>query len=303
MRTRRKRIASAVAALVILVAAVIWFRPVSVFDWVNEMHMFLSGGRSHFATVSGYRIHYYEMGPAAGPVVVLVHGLGGRSEDWRNLAPCLAHAGYRVYIPDLPGYGRSERPVNFSYSVPDEAAIVVAFFDKMGLKQVDLGGWSMGGWIVQWAATHQPERVKKLMLFDSAGLSDRPTWNTALFTPTSSVQLAQLDDLLMPNPPHLPGFISRDILRISENHAWVIHRALDSMMTGRSVTDSLLPELKMPVLIVWGTEDHITPLAEGEKMHNLVPQSQLVSIAGCGHLAPVQCADAMGNGVVNFLRQ
>lgn len=303
MRTRRRWIASTVAAPVILIAAVIWLRPVSVFDWFNETEMFLSGARSHFTTVSGYRIHYYEMGPKAGPVVVLVHGLGGRSEDWRKLAPYLSRAGYRVYLPDLPGYGQSDRPANFSYSVPDEAAIVVAFFDKMGLKRVDLGGWSMGGWIVQWVASHQPGRVNKLMLFDSAGLSDRPTWNTALFTPTTAAELAQLDDLLMPNPPHLPGFISRDILRISESHSWVIHRALDSMMTGRSVTDSLLPELKMPVLIVWGTEDHITPLREGQEMHSLIPQSQFAAIGGCGHLAPNQCAAGMAADVVNFLRK
>ena len=72
-------------------------------------------------------------------------GLGGRAEDWRSLAPYLAKAGYRVYMPDLPGYGRSEKPADFSYSVPDEAAVVVGFMDALGLKQVDLGGWSMGG--------------------------------------------------------------------------------------------------------------------------------------------------------------
>jgi len=303
MRARRKWIASVVAVLVVLVAGVIWFRPVSVFDWFTETQMLLSGARSHYTTVSGYRIHYYEMGPRAGPVVVLVHGLGGRSEDWRNLAPYLTRAGYCVYIPDLPGYGRSEKPRNFSYSISDEAAVVVAFFDKMGLKQVDLGGWSMGGWIVQWIATHQPDRVKKLMLFDSVGLSDRPKWNTALFTPTTSAELAELDDLLMPNPPHLPGFISRDILRISEARAWVIHRAVNSMMTGKSVTDNLLPDLKIPVLIVWGAEDHIAPLSEGEEMRSLIPQSQLDVIAGCGHLAPSQCAGKIGPEVVKFLRQ
>ena len=297
----RKWIVTLAAALMVVVVGLIWFRPVSLFDLFTEAEMFLSGARSHYTTVSGYRIHYYVMGPKAGADVVLVHGLGGRSEDWRNLAPYLTRAGYRVYIPDLPGYGRSEKPKNFSYSIPDQAAVVVGFFDKMGLKQVDLGGWSMGGWIVQWVATHQPHRVNKLMLFDSVGLRDRPTWNTALFTPTTPAELAQLDELLMPNPPHLPGFIVRAVLRISEKRAWVIHRAVDSMLTGKSVTDGLLPELKMPVLIIWGSEDHISPLSEGEEMHSLIPQSQFDVIAGCGHLAPVQCAGRIGPDVVRFL--
>ena len=66
------------------------------------------------------------------------------------------------------------------------------------------------------------------------------------------------------------------------------------MLTGRDVTDKLLPELKMPVLIVWGKQDQITPLSVGEKMHNLVPQSELDVIPGCGHLAPGQCAAEIG---------
>ena len=105
-------------------------------------------------TVKGHRMHYVAEGPANGPVVVLVHGLGGRAEDWSNLAPYLAKAGFRVYMPDLFGYGRSERPAEFSYSVHDQAGAVVAFMDALGLKQVDLGGWSMGGWIVQIVASH-----------------------------------------------------------------------------------------------------------------------------------------------------
>jgi pimeloyl-ACP methyl ester carboxylesterase len=254
-------------------------------------------------TVAGFRVHYNAEGPAGGPVVVLVHGLGGRAEDWRDLAPYLAKAGFRVYMPDLPGYGRSEKPANFSYSVPDEAAVVVGFLDALGLTQVDLGGWSMGGWIVQWIASEHPERVRRLILFDSAGINEVPKWDTRLFTPSTPADLDQLDALLMPHPPKVPGFIARDILRISKQHAWVIHRALDRALTGRDATDSILPGLKMPVLIVWGAEDKMTPLRQGEKIHQLVPRSQLDVIPGCGHLAPVQCAAQIGPRVVEFEKQ
>jgi pimeloyl-ACP methyl ester carboxylesterase len=59
----------------------------------------------------------------------------------------------------------------------------------------------------------------------------------------------------------------------------------------------------MPVLIEWGAEDRITPLSQGEKMHQLVPQSKLEIINGCGHLAPVQCAAQAGPAMVEFMRQ
>jgi pimeloyl-ACP methyl ester carboxylesterase len=74
------------------------------------------------------------------------------------------------------------------------------------------------------------------------------------------------------------------------------------MLTGRDATDSLLPGLRMPVLIVWGAEDQITPLSQGEKMHGLIPQSKLDVIPGCGHLAPSQCSAQIGPQVVAFLQ-
>ncbi len=291
------------AAIAIAIAVGFYERPIGYFNQLTYLQMGLAGAHSNHVTVGGHRVHYYMMGPSDGPPVVLVHGLGGRAEDWRNLAPYLVRAGYRVYTPDLPGYGRSEQPADFSYSVPDEAAAVVGFIDAMGLKQFDLGGWSMGGWIVQRIAFEHPDRVARLILFDSAGLYSKPDWNTALFTPTSAAELDQLDALLMPHPPQPPVFIVNDILRMSRRNGWVIHRALDSMLTGRDSTDKMLPELKMPVLIVWGSLDHITPLWLGEKMHQLVPQSQLDVVPGCGHLAPVQCADKIGPNVVEFLKK
>jgi pimeloyl-ACP methyl ester carboxylesterase len=206
-------------------------------------------------------------------------------------------------LPDLVGYGRSEKPADFSYSVHDEADVVTGFLDALGLKQVDLGGWSMGGAIVQHVAFDHPQRVRRLMLFNSAGLFVLPTWDPKLFTPQSAAELDQLDVLLMPNPPRVPGFVARDILRVSNGRAWIIHRAFAEMLTGRDATDKLLPQLKMPVLIVWGREDHITPLSLGEAMHRLLPQSEFDVIPGCGHLAPGQCSEQIGPKVVEFVKQ
>jgi pimeloyl-ACP methyl ester carboxylesterase len=301
----RKLLWTAAVIVVVVIAIGVGFyeRPVDYLSRLVYLQMALAGVDSRNVTVAGHRMHYDVQGPADGPPVVLVHGLGGQAEDWRNLAPFLRAAGYRVYMPDLFGYGRSEKPADFSYSVPDEAVAIVAFMDAMGLKQVDLGGLSMGGWIVQKIAADHPDRIRKLMLFDSAGLSVKPAWNTALFTPASAAELDELDALLMPNPPQVPPFVAHDILRISHSDAWVMRRALDSMLTGRDATDSLLPQFKMPVLIVWGQLDHIMPLEQGEKMHQLVPQSEIDIVAGCGHLAPIQCADRVGPTVRDFLKQ
>lgn len=289
--------------LLALAAAGFWERPVSYFNESMYVRDCLSGVENHETTVAGHRIHYESEGPSAGPVVVLIHGLGGRAEDWRDLAPYLAKAGFRVYLPDLLGYGRSAKPADFSYSVHDETAVVIGFLDALKLSQVDLGGWSMGGAIVQHVAADHPGRVRRLMLFDSTGLFVLPKWDIRLFTPSTSPELNQLDALLMPHPPTIPGFVARDILRVSNARAWIIHRAINSMLTGQDATDKLLPQLKMPVLLVWGAEDQIMPLSQGETIHRLVPHSEFDILPGCGHLAPGQCAAQIAPEAVEFLKR
>jgi len=297
------RVLLVLAALAAIAGVGFLLRPVSYFDGLMYLQERFAGVESKSVKIAGHRMHYLAQGPANGPVVVLVHGLGGSAEDWRELAPYLARAGFRVYMPDLLGYGRSDRPQDFSYSVRDESGVVLGFMDVLRLKQVNLGGWSMGGWIVELVAAEHPERVKKLMVFDSAGLDVRPAWDTNLFTPRTKEELDELDALLMPQPPQVPGYVAKDILRVSRERAWVVQRALATMMTAQDVTDKLLPQLPMPVLIEWGGLDKITPVDQAKTIHRLVPQSELDVFGDCGHLAALQCAAQMGPKVVSFVEQ
>jgi pimeloyl-ACP methyl ester carboxylesterase len=293
-----------VAGVLALVGGVgFWERPVSFFNQGSYLLEHLTGVESRTVQVGSHRVHYLASGPADGRAVVLVHGLGGSAEEWHNLTRYLVKAGFRVYRPDLPGFGRSEKPVDFSYSVSDQAEVVTGFMDALGLKQADLCGTSMGGWIVQLVAAKHPERVRRLIVFDAVGIYEKPTWDTALFTPATPADLDQLMVLLMPNPPKTPGFIARDIIRFSNDRAWVVRRAVATMLTGKDTTDQLLPELKMPILIVWGALDRIAPLSQGETMHRLAPQSDLEVFADCGHLAQIQCADRIGPRVVEFIER
>jgi pimeloyl-ACP methyl ester carboxylesterase len=292
-------------ALLICVASVgsiFYANPTWVFSHIQELSMRATGAESRFVMIDGHRIHYYVSGPVSGAPIVLVHGLGGRSEDFVNLVPYLKKSGYRVYTPDLLGFGQSEEPTNASYSIGDQADLVINFFDAMGLQRADLGGWSMGGWIAQKVAVDNPERVSRLILMDSAGLMMRPSWDTRLFTPTTPAELAQLQALLTPHPKAMPQFMAQDILRISASYSWVVKRALTSMLSAKDVMDEDLPSLKMPVLILWGELDRITPLSEGRAIHLLIPQSQLVVASGCGHLAPQSCSKAFGPEITRFLQ-
>jgi pimeloyl-ACP methyl ester carboxylesterase len=235
--------------------------------------------------------------------VVLVHGLGGRAEDWVNLMPQLARDHHRVYALDLPGYGRSEWPRDAQYSIAEQADAVEAFMNSQHLDRADLGGWSMGGWVAMRAALAAPQRIRRLMIFDSAGTRFTLHFDPTLFEPDTPQKLQRLDDLLMAGPaPHVPGFVQRAIFRFVKEHAWVVRRNMDSMLTGADLlTAQDLHQLKMPMLIVWGREDHLIPLSVGEQIHAVVPQSELEISDGCGHLAAGYCAAKVGPVVKGFL--
>jgi pimeloyl-ACP methyl ester carboxylesterase len=295
-------VGAALATGLLVAGITVYTRPTWVLDRVERMHLKMSGAESYTVMVDGHRIHYYVSGPGGGEPVVLLHGLGGRSEDWMKLTPYLQRAGYRVYTPDLLGFGQSEEPHNSSYSISDQADMIVGFMNTVGLERVDLGGWSMGGWIAQKIAVDNPDRVRRLILMDSAGLKVPPRWDLSLFTPTTPAQVDHLHAMLMPNPPAMPRFVVQDMLRLSANYGWVVKRALASMMTAKDVMDDDLPSLKMPVLILWGDQDRITPLSEGYTMHALIPQSFLRVAYGCGHIAPASCTAQFGPELTGFLK-
>lgn len=258
--------------------------------------------------MDGNRIHFYEGGPAstAGkPPVVLVHGLGSTAERWASLMMQFAAAGRRVYALDLLGYGESAKPKDASYSIPMEAGIVEGFLHAKGIGEYDLCGWSMGGWVALQVALDEnrshARRVRRLVLFNSAGLRYQLEWDPELFVPDTPAKLSALDQLVFTHSSKLPWFVKKDLSRQARREGWVIRRSLDSMLRGLDVEDGKLGELKMPVLIVWGKQDRIVPLSVGERMHAAMPQSVLDIYDGCGHLGPVLFAERIGPRVIEFL--
>ena len=293
------------AALVVAVMIFAALRPLTLLVYAAQGRLLLAGVHSDttkisYAGLENIHVHYYEGG--SGSPVVLVHGLGGRAEDWASLMPRLVRDHHRVYALDLPGYGRSDWPRDAKYSIAEEAAAVEAFMQNRRLTQVDLGGWSMGGWVAMRVALDQPQSIRRLMIFDSAGIRFQLNWDVSLFEPNTPAKLRALDDLLMPTPPpQVPGFIARSIFRYVDLHGWVVKRNMESMLTGADLLDGKLGALRMPMLIVWGKQDHVIPYMAGEQIHKDVPQSELEIFDGCGHLAPSQCGAQIGPVVEGFL--
>ena len=292
--------------VVSVAGATFWFQPLYVNDLIIRYHLRRQHVRSQYVLVDGYRIHYFEALPPPRLIpyegdkpLLLIHGLGSRGEDWSPMIPTLAAQGFHVYAPDLLGYGRSSMP-DVDYSVRLEEKTVASFMKAMGLSHVDVGGWSMGGWVALELTVDHPELVDRLVLYDSAGVYFPPKWDSTLFTPTDSPGLYRLVAMLSPQPKPFPAFVSRAALRRLQANAWVIDRSLASMEAGKDLLDFRLRAIHKPVLVVWGQMDRLIPVSVGETMHERIPNSSLLIVDGCGHLAPSECskARAEGNGRV-----
>ena len=152
----------------------------------------------------------------------------------------------------------------------------------LGLAHADVGGWSMGGWVALKLTVDHPALVDRLVVYDTAGIYFPATFNASLFTPTDSAGLNRLIDILTPDPKPLPAFAARAAIRKLQANAWVLDRSVDSMIGGHDLLDFQLYQIHVPVLIVWGQQDQLIPLAVGESIHHRIPGSSLFVVQGCG---------------------
>jgi pimeloyl-ACP methyl ester carboxylesterase len=299
---RRRRwvrpVLTAVLALLVCLGAVFYWRPLWVVDEATRVLLRLAGFKSEDVQLGPYRIHYYAGG--LGKPLVLVHGLGGKAENWAAMMPSLSRHGYRIYAPDLLGFGRSDRP-DVNYSIALQADVLLQFFESQHLTRADLGGWSMGGWVALKFALAHPALVRRVVVYDSAGIYFKPRFDPALFHPATVEQAQQFLALLTPQACRIPRFVVRDLIRAGRRTAWVVDRSMKSMQAGADLLNGQLQSLQVPVLIVWGKQDVLLPLFCGEAMHREMPQSSLAIFEGCGHLAPVECSDRVLAETLHFL--
>ncbi|HMG03177.1 MAG TPA: alpha/beta fold hydrolase, partial [Edaphobacter sp.] len=143
------RVLLILVGVVVVAGALFYFDPLWVADQQVRWTLWREGVKSEYVDAGGYRLHYFEARPANGDgtPLLLIHGLGARGEDWSRMIPAMAARGFHVYVPDLPGYGRSSRPKDADYSIAMEEAAVVAFAEAVHLPHSFVGGWSMGGWV------------------------------------------------------------------------------------------------------------------------------------------------------------
>jgi pimeloyl-ACP methyl ester carboxylesterase len=261
--------------------------------------------QSNYVLTPEGRVHYYEAEPRFAPEhgipLVLVHGLGDRDESWAPMLKRLKRAGFHVYAPDLLGYGRSPRPDNGDYSISGEEKFVYDFVQSIGLQKTDLGGWSLGGWIVLKLSLDHPEIVDRVVVYDSAGMRFDLNQPRKLFEPQTTDDVQSLFSVMEPDAKPIPMFYRRDLLRAIQKNQVTTDRNITQTRESELV-DQRLSSLSEPLLIVWGADDHLIPVSVAREMHQLVPNSELDILARCGHLAPNRCSVRAAQATADFLK-
>ena len=306
MRSGFKTTLLVLAVLLIGGFAYLCWNPYALIDALVNVYLKDHGVQHKYVMVDGYRIHYLEaQGEGSGPdkPLLLVHGLGARASDWSRVIPALAHGGYHIYALDLLGYGLSPKPAGGDFSLDAEERITTDFLRALKIEKADVGGWSMGGWVTMKLALDHPDMVRRLMVYDAAGLYFVVDFPPTLFSPSNRSEFEALMDRIEPNERRtkIPSiFIPGMIHRFGMNRA-IVSSSFGSMLHGRELLDFRARNLKMPMLIVWGTEDHLTPLEMGLRLHAQVPQSVFVGVRRCGHLSAAECPEQVIAPSLKFL--
>lgn len=253
--------------------------------------------------VFGQTIHYWDVG--SGPVVVLVHGLGSRKEDWLPVVAPLSQK-YRLLVPDQIGFGHSEKPL-LDYRIQTYVDFLDEFLRDLKIEKASLVGESLGGWI---SALYVAEiskgvhmiPVEKLVLVDAAGLNQEKPVPPVLNPSTLAVMRGLMEAVFYDT-----SWLTEDALRkifadkLSTHDGYTVRSILGNPAIASERLDNRLTEIRVPTLVVWGKQDNLLPLASGERYAAGIPGARLVSFDKCGHMPPIEKTEEFVSVVTAFL--
>jgi len=287
--------------------------------------------RSGFLELGSLRVHHTYGG--RGTPVVFIHGLGssGYMEWRRNLEPAAER--HRVFAPDMPGYGRSDKP-RARYTIPYFARFIQRYMQDRRLRSAAVVGASLGGRVALELALERPELVRKLVLVNTLGLGrpkvrmaqmayglvtiprvgeavmrftrDALTWApramirrvASRYAGSATDMNDALDDAYLDDLREMHAAEGFDAAYLSTVRALVNPRALRG---GHHDVTQRLNELRIPVQLIWGADDPLFPLAHAERAESLIEGARLAVIEGAGHSPQAEKPEEFNRVLHRFL--
>jgi pimeloyl-ACP methyl ester carboxylesterase len=228
-----------------------------------------------------------------GPAVLFVHGLGARADRFAGTVERIGAAGYRAIACDLPGHGFAQKGEGCPADVPALAAYVTGVLDRLEVGQAVLAGTSLGAHIVGYAATKNPARFEKLCLIGALGIVPLATETAETIRrnvkASSREQIYNKLKYVIADPAMLTDELVEEEWRINNSPgALASFTAIGDYLVGGIEGDYVAAALRAAyrpeaLLLVWGAEDHVVPLAVGEACRAALGGAALAIIPGAGH--------------------
>jgi pimeloyl-ACP methyl ester carboxylesterase len=254
--------------------------------------------------VFGQKIHYVEAG--TGPTVILLHGLGGSTQAWQFNVGALAEK-YHVVAPDQIGFGKSDKPL-VNYRIRTYVDFLDQFCKQLKIDRATLVGNSMGGWIAAMFAASFPERVDKLVLVDAAGYAPPKDLDTRIFfglNPTTREGMKVLVAKVFYNKAfQTDAAIDMAIAaRLAAGDGYTINSITESIIRGEDFLDDVVKTIKRPTLLIWGRQDGLVPLTDGERLNKDIAGSKIVVFDQCGHVPNLEKPGEFNAALLKFLSE
>jgi pimeloyl-ACP methyl ester carboxylesterase len=271
---------------------------------------------AHFVEVDGGRVHFRLDGPADGPPVVLVHGLGGSAFSWRLTRRQLADAGFRTLAVDLRGFGLSDKSFDADHSRAAQARVVAEVMEALGMSASAVVGHSMGAGVAAHLALERPDLVERLVLV-AAWLPDDAVvpWPGQLLDVPPVARWGRLIVRTLATP-NLVTMVLRTLYddpndieqALVAGHLVPLGvRGWDQAVlavvrdVGRSEWPAPLATISMPTLIVWGTHDPWLSVRRAPELRDAIPGARLTLIDGAGHLPFEETPGEFMDAILPFL--
>jgi len=239
--------------------------------------------------------------------LLFLHGVGGSHAVWEHQLSYFAARGYRAAAWDQPGYGG--RPMVEPYDLEHVAAALRREIESLGGDPVVLIGHSMGGFVAQEGYARFPQLMKSLVLcftsasFGGTGSDFAKQFIAARIAPLDEGKsMADIAARLMPTmrgPKSAPGAIERAERIMAQVPPQTYRKAVHLLTTFDRRAQ--LPQIRVPTLLVAGSDDRTAPASVMERMAAKIPGAEFVTLAGCGHLGPMDQPDAFNAALEGFL--
>ena len=253
--------------------------------------------------IDGNAIRYIEEGTSE-ENLLLIHGLGASAERWEHVIPQFAK-NYRVLVPDLIGFGFSDKPV-VDYTTDYLSDFIRKFLKKLNIDSVSIIGSSLGGQIGAEFTYQNNSMVNKLVLISPSGIMKHSTpaldayVMAALYPSDSSASNAFqiMSGSKNIDKKTIKGFVQRMKL---PNAKMAFMSTLLGLKDAEIISEKLV-SIKSPTLIIWGENDPIIPIKYAQSFVSEIDDCRFVKMENCGHTPYVESPDEFYKIVSDFLK-